>query len=104
MVEYLRSMQEKVKTSNEIPIEQVEKIIYVSIKYSEVMHWGSILKQMWQKLEIIESLTKEQFWQHNGINNKFIVLKKKQIGNNSFSSIVNLSGNSIQRKNASSFL
>ncbi len=39
-VEYLRFMQEKVKTSNRIPIEQVEKIIRVSIKYTEATHCG----------------------------------------------------------------
>lgn len=32
MVEYLKSIQEKMKTTNRIPIEQVEKIIRVSIK------------------------------------------------------------------------
>ena len=45
-VEYLKSMQEKIKTSNRIPIEQVEKIIYVSIKYAEAMRRGSTPAQM----------------------------------------------------------
>ena len=33
-VEYPKSMQEKIKTSSRIPIEQVEKIIRVSIEYA----------------------------------------------------------------------
>lgn len=33
-------MQEKIKTSNKIPIEQVKKIIYVSIEYIQITHFG----------------------------------------------------------------
>ncbi len=39
-VEYLKSIQEKIKTSNRIPIEQVEKIIHVSIEYAEATRLG----------------------------------------------------------------
>ncbi len=77
-VEYLKSMLEKIKTSNRIPIEQVEKIIRVSIEYSEATRRGLTPAQMWQKLEYIESLAKEQSQQQNGINDKLTVLKKQQ--------------------------
>ena len=78
MVEYLKSMQEKIKTSNRIPIEQVEKIIRVSIEYAEATRRGPTPAQMWQKLESIESLAKEQSQQQNGINGKLTVLKEQQ--------------------------
>ena len=77
-VEYLKSMQEKIKTSNRISIEQVEKIIRVSIEYAEATRRGLTPAQMWQKLKSIESLTKEQSQQQNGINDKLTVLKKQQ--------------------------
>ena len=77
-VEYLKSMQEKIKTSNRIPIEQVEKIIRVSIEYAEATRRGPTPAQMWQKLESIESLAKEQSQQQNGINDKLTVLKEQQ--------------------------
>ena len=77
-VEYLKSMQEKIKTSNRIPIEQVEKIIRVSIDYPEATRRGPTPAQMWQKLESIESLAKEQSQQQNGINDKLTVLKEQQ--------------------------
>ena len=77
-VEYLKSMQEKIKTSNRIPIEQVEKIIRVSIKYAEATRRGSTPAQMWQKLESIESLAKEQSQQQNGMNDKLTVIKEQQ--------------------------
>ena len=48
------------KTSNKIPIKQVEKIIHVSIEYAEAMRCGPMLAQMWQKLESIEFFAKEQ--------------------------------------------
>ncbi len=59
-VEYLKSMLEKIKTSNRIPIEQVEKIIRVRIKYAEATPRGPTPAQMWQKLKSIESLAKRQ--------------------------------------------
>ena len=78
MVEYLKSIQEKIKTSNRIPIEQVEKIIRVSIEYAEATRRGPTPAQMWQKLESIESLAKEQSQQQNGINDELTVLKEQQ--------------------------
>ena len=75
VVEYLKSMQEKIKTSNRIPIEQVEKILRVSIEYAEATRRGPTPAQMWQKLESIESLAKEQSQQQDGINDKLTVLK-----------------------------
>ncbi len=45
-VEYLKSMQENIKTSNRIPIEQVKKIIRVSIKYAEATRRGPTPAQM----------------------------------------------------------
>ena len=54
MVEYLKSI-------NRIPIEQIEKILCISIKYIEVTRRGSTLAQIWQKLQCIKSLIKEQF-------------------------------------------
>ena len=71
-------MQEKIKTSNSIPIEQVEKIIRVSIEYAEATRRGPTQAQMWQKLENIESLAKKQSQQQNGINDKLTVIKKQQ--------------------------
>ncbi len=59
-VEYQKSMQEKIKTSNRIPIEQVERIIRVSIEYTEATRRGPTQAQMWQKFESMESLAKEQ--------------------------------------------
>ena len=59
-VEYLKSIQEKIKTSNRILIEQVEKIIHVSINDAEATYHGPTQVQMWQKLESIEFLAKEQ--------------------------------------------
>ena len=78
-VEYLKSMQEKIKTSNRIPMEQVEKIIRVSIEYAEATRRGPTPAQMWQKLECIESLAKEQSQQQNGINDKLTVIKEQQV-------------------------
>ena len=69
-------MQEKIKTSNKISIEQVKKIIHVSIEYAEAMRYSLTLVQMWQKLENIEFLAKEQSQQHNDINDKLTILKK----------------------------
>ncbi len=77
MVEYLRSMQKKIKTSNRIPIKQVEKIIRVSIEYVKATRRGLMPAQMWQKLESMKSLTKEQSQQQNGISNKLTVLKEQ---------------------------
>ncbi len=76
-VEYLKSMQEKIKTSNRIPIEQVEKIIRVSIEYAEATRRGPTPAQMWQKLESKESLAKKQSQKQNGINNQLTVLKER---------------------------
>lgn len=39
----------------------MQKIIYISIEYIEVMYHGLILAQIWQKLENIKFLTKKQF-------------------------------------------
>ncbi len=75
-VKYLKSMQEKIKTSTRILIDQVEKIIPVSIGYAEVTRHGPTPMQMWQKPESIVSLAKEQSQKQNGINDKLTVLKK----------------------------
>ena len=75
---YLKYMQEKIKISNRIPTEQVEKIIRVSIEYSEATRCGPRLVQIWQKIESIESFAKEQCQKQNGINDKLTVLKEKQ--------------------------
>ncbi len=77
-VEYLKFMQEKIKTSNRIPIKQVEKIIRISIEFAEAKRHGPTKAQMWQKLESIEPLAKEQSRQQNGINDKLTVLKDQQ--------------------------
>ena len=76
-VEYLKSIQEKIKTSNRIPIEQVKKIIRVSIKYAEGTRRGLPSAQMWQKLKSIESLAQEQSQKQNGIIDKLTVLKEQ---------------------------
>lgn len=78
-VDYLKSMLEKIKTSNRIPIEEVEKIICVSIEYAEATRRGPTPAQEWQKLESIESLAslaKEQFQQQNDINDKLTLFKE----------------------------
>lgn len=75
-VEYLKSIQEKMKTSNRIPIEQVEKIIRISIKYAEAMRCSLTLAQICQKLENIKFLAKKQSQQQNGINDKLTVIKE----------------------------
>ena len=59
MVEYLKSVQEKIKISNKIPIEQVEKMIRVCIVYMKATRRGPTPMQIWQKLESIKSLAKE---------------------------------------------
>lgn len=59
-MEYLKFMQEKIKTSNKIPIEEVEKLICISIEYAKVTRCDPTPAQMWQKLESIESLVKKQ--------------------------------------------
>ena len=71
-------MQEKIKTSNKIPIEQVEKIIRVSIEYAEATRCGPTPAQMWQKFKSIEFLAKEQSQQQNGINDKLTIIKEQQ--------------------------
>ena len=45
---------------------------------AEATRRGSTPAQMWQKLESIESLAKEQSQQQNGINDKLTVLKEQQ--------------------------
>ena len=77
-VEYLKSMQEKIKTSNRIPIEQVEKILRVSLEYAEATRRGPTPAQVWQKLESIETLAKEQSQQQTSINDKLTILKEQQ--------------------------
>ncbi len=79
-IEYLKSIDKKIKTSNRITIEQVEKIIRVSIEYAETTNRGSTPAQMWQKLESIKSLAKEQSQKQNGINDKLTVLTKQEPG------------------------
>ncbi len=59
IVEYLKSMQEKIKTSSTIPTKQVEKIVRASIEYAEATRRSPIPAQMWQKLESIQSLKKD---------------------------------------------
>ena len=46
-VENLKSMQEKIKINKKIPMEQVERIIYISIEYAEAMCRGLTPAQMW---------------------------------------------------------
>ena len=77
-VEYLKSMQEKIKTSNRIPIEQVEKILRVSLEYAEATRRRPTPAQVWQKLESIENLAKEQSQQQTSINDKLTILKEQQ--------------------------
>lgn len=79
IVEYLKSMQEKIRTSSRIPTEQVEKIVRVSIEYVEATRRGPTPAQMWQKLESIESLAKEQSQHHDSINDKLTVLKEQRV-------------------------
>lgn len=52
-------MQKKIKTSNKISIEQIKKIICVSIKYAEATRHSLTPAQMWQKLESMEFFAKE---------------------------------------------
>lgn len=59
-------------------MEQVEKIIRISIEYAEATYCGLLLAQMWQTLKSIEFLAKEQSQQQNSINDKLTVLKKQQ--------------------------
>ena len=77
-VEYLKSLQEKIKNSNRIPIEQVEKILRVSLEYAEATRRGPTPAQVWQKLESIENLAKEQSQQQTSINDKLTILKEQQ--------------------------
>lgn len=77
-MEYLKSMQEKIRASSRIPTEQVEKIVRVSIKYAEATRRGPTPAQIWQKLESIESLAKEQSQRHDSINDKLTVLKEQR--------------------------
>ena len=71
-------MQEKIRTSSKILTKQVEKIVRVSIEYAEVTCQGLTPAQVWQKLESIESLVKEQSQHHNSINDKLIVLEEQR--------------------------
>ena len=71
-------MQEKIRTSSRIPTEQVEKIVRVSIEYAEATRRGPTPAQVWQKLESIESLAKEQSQHHDSINDKLTVLKEQR--------------------------
>lgn len=68
--EYLKFMQEKIKTSNRIPIKRVQKILRVSIEYAEATQR--------QRKRSIESLAEEQSQQQNGINDKLTVLKNSR--------------------------
>lgn len=79
MTEYLKSIQEKTKTSNKISIAQIEKIIYASIKYAEITHYNPMQAQIWQKFKSIKIFLKEQFQQQNVINNKLTIIKKQQV-------------------------
>ena len=72
-------MQEKIRTSNRIPTEQVEKIVRVSIEYAEATRRDPTPAQMWQKLERIETLAKEQSQRHDSINDKLTVLKEQRV-------------------------
>ena len=62
----------------------MEKVIRVSIKYAEVTCRGSTQVQIWQKFKSIESLTKQQFQQQNGINDKLTVFKELQKATKAF--------------------
>ena len=72
------NLYRKIKTSSRIPTEQVEKIVCVSIKYAEVTRQGPTPAQVWQKVESIESLVKEQSEHHDSINDKLTVLKEQR--------------------------
>ncbi len=102
MVKYLKFIQEKINTSNKIPIEQVENILRVRIKYAEATYRNPTPVQMWQKLESIESLAKKQSQQQNCINNKLTVLKLQQAEIVTSSKSHILGGISGQRKVTSS--
>ena len=60
-MEYLKFLQKKIKTNNKIPIGQVEKIIYISYKYTKVTHCSFTLTQIWQNFQSIKSLIKMQY-------------------------------------------
>lgn len=77
-VDYLKSMQEKIKISNRIPIEKVEQILRVSFKYVEATRRGPTPAQVWQKLKNIENLAKKQSQQQASINDKLTILKEQQ--------------------------
>lgn len=77
-VDYLKSMQEKIKISNKIPIEKVEQILCVSFKYVEATRRGPTPAQVWQKLKNIKNLAKKQSQQQATINNKLTILKEQQ--------------------------
>ncbi len=79
VVEYLKSLQEKMKSSSRIPTEQVEKLVRVSIEYAEATRRGPTPAQIWQKLEGIEALGKEQSQNYDSINDKLTVLKEQRI-------------------------
>lgn len=103
IVEYLKFMQKKIKTSNKILIEQIQKLIRVSIKYAIATCRDQMLAQIWQKFESIESLAKKQSQQQNSINNKLTILKKIAGSDKSLAQAANLDSNGGQRK-AASFL
>lgn len=46
MVKYLKFIKEKFKISNKILFEQVEKIIYINIKYLKAMRHSLTLAQI----------------------------------------------------------
>ena len=56
----------------------MEKLIRVSIEYAEATRRGPTPAQMWQKLERIESLAKEQSQHHSSIKDKLTALKEQR--------------------------
>ncbi len=78
IMEYLKSMQKKIKTSSRIPTEQVERIVRASSEYAEATRRDLTPAQMWQKLESIESLTINKSKYYASINDKLTVLKEQR--------------------------
>lgn len=54
----------------------VEKIVNASIEYAEMTRWAPIFAEIWEKLESMESLTKDKSKHYDSIKNKFTVRKE----------------------------
>lgn len=54
-------------------------MIFVRIENTEGTRLVCILAQMWQNLKRIKSLAKEQFQQHNSINNELMIFQEQNV-------------------------